>query len=72
MMVPREQQAAQVDYTVPLIPEAAGIVVTGPTAPPIAKLDDLSGQEVYVRENTGIWDKLAEFRVCSMTTWPRG
>jgi membrane-bound lytic murein transglycosylase MltF len=60
LIVPREQQAVQVDYTVPLIPEAAGVVVTGPGAAPIAKLDDLSGQQVYVRENTAIWDKIGE------------
>jgi membrane-bound lytic murein transglycosylase MltF len=60
LIVPREQQAAEVDYTAPLIPDAAGVVVTGPGAAPIAKLDDLSGQEVYVRENTAIWDKLGE------------
>jgi membrane-bound lytic murein transglycosylase MltF len=60
LIVPREQQAAQIDYSAPLIPEAAGVVVTGPGAPPIATLEDLSGQEVYVRQNTAIWDKLGE------------
>src|SRR5271170_2595297 len=47
LIVPRENQAAPVDYTAPLIPDAAGVVVTGPASPNIAKLDDLSGQEVY-------------------------
>ena len=59
LIVPREHQA-QIDYTAPLIPQAAGVVVTGPGAPPITKVDDLSGQEVYVRENTAVWDKLGE------------
>jgi membrane-bound lytic murein transglycosylase MltF len=54
------EHAAQVDYTAPLIPEAKGVVVTGPAAPPITRLEDLSGQEIYVPENTAIWDKLAE------------
>lgn len=53
-------QAAQVDYTAPLIPDAQGVVVTGAAAPPITRLEDLSGQEIYVPENTAIWDKLAE------------
>jgi membrane-bound lytic murein transglycosylase MltF len=59
LSAPREQ-AAQVDYTAPLIPDAEGVVVTGPAAPPIARMQDLSGQEVYVHENTAIWDKLTE------------
>jgi membrane-bound lytic murein transglycosylase MltF len=58
--VPRGTQGAQVDYTAPLVPDAAGVVITGPAAPPLARLDDLSGQEVYVHQNTAIWDKLAE------------
>jgi len=57
---PRETQGAQVDYTAPLVADAAGVVVTGPAAPPLARLDDLSGHEVYVHQNTAIWDKLAE------------
>jgi membrane-bound lytic murein transglycosylase MltF len=58
--VPRGTQGAEVDYTAPLVPDAAGVVVTGPAAPPLARLDDLSGQELYVHQNTAIWDKLAE------------
>jgi membrane-bound lytic murein transglycosylase MltF len=54
------EQAAQVDYTEPLVPEAEGVVVTGPTAPAITRLEDLSGHEIYVQENTAIWDKLTE------------
>jgi membrane-bound lytic murein transglycosylase MltF len=60
LIVPRESQSAAVDYTIPLVPDAAGVVVTGPAAPPITKLEDLSGQVVYVHENTAIWDKLEE------------
>ena len=56
---PRER-AAQVDYTLPLIPDAEGVLVLGPAAPPITRLGDLSGQELYLRENTAIWDALAE------------
>jgi membrane-bound lytic murein transglycosylase MltF len=59
LSAPREQ-ASNVDYTAPLIPEAAGVVVTGPAARPIARMEDLSGQEIYAHENTAIWDKLTE------------
>src|SRR5215475_3591801 len=60
LIAPREAQGTQVDYTAPLVPNAAGVVVTGPAAPPLAKLDDLSSREVYVHENTIVWDKLVE------------
>ena len=54
------EHTAQVDYTEPLVADAEGIVVTGPAAPAITRLEDLSGHEIYVHENTAIWDKLAE------------
>jgi membrane-bound lytic murein transglycosylase MltF len=56
---PRERDA-KVDYTAPLIPDAEGVLVSGPAAPPITRLGDLSGQEIYVRENTAIWGALTE------------
>jgi membrane-bound lytic murein transglycosylase MltF len=59
LSAPREQ-TSNVDYTAPLIPDAEGVVVTGPASPPISRLEDLSGQEIYVHENTAIWDKLTE------------
>ena len=55
--IAERDQAAQVDYTEPLIPDAEGVVVTGPGAPAITRPEDLSGQEIYVQENTAIWDK---------------
>jgi membrane-bound lytic murein transglycosylase MltF len=58
--IAEREQAAQVDYTEPLVPDAEGVVVTGPAAPPVNRLEDLSGQELYVEENTAIWDKLVE------------
>jgi membrane-bound lytic murein transglycosylase MltF len=58
--IAERNQVAQLDYTEPLIPNAEGVVVTGPAAPPINRLEDLSGHEIYVHENTAIWDKLVE------------
>jgi membrane-bound lytic murein transglycosylase MltF len=58
--IAERDQAAQVDYTEPLFPDAEGVVVTGPAAPPVNRLEDLSGQELYAQENTAIWDKLVE------------
>lgn len=51
--------------TRPLVPDAEG-VLTGPAAPAISRLEDLSGQEICVQQNTAIWNKLVapseEFR----------
>ena len=58
--IAEREETAQVDYTEPLIPDAEGVVVTGPAAPEISGLEDLSGQEIYVQQNTAIWDKLVE------------
>ena len=60
LIVPRDSQTAEVDYTSPLIQDAPGVVVTGPTAPLVAKLEDLSGYEVYAHEHTAIWDRVKE------------
>jgi membrane-bound lytic murein transglycosylase MltF len=58
--IAEREQAAQVDYTEPLFPDAEGVVVTGPASPPVNRLEDLSGRELYVEENTAIWDRLVE------------
>ena len=39
-----------VDFSIPTRKNVSEVVVTGPGAPAIATLDDLSGQEVFVRE----------------------
>ena len=41
-----------VDFTTPTNTGVSEVVVTGPKSPKIATLDDLSGQEVYVREKS--------------------
>ncbi|HMG37474.1 MAG TPA: lytic transglycosylase F [Blastocatellia bacterium] len=41
-----------VDFTDPVMDNVQELVVTGPTAPPISSVDDLSGQEVYVRASS--------------------
>jgi hypothetical protein len=58
--IAERDQTAQVDYTEPLIPDAKGVVVTGPASPAIFRLEDLSGHEIYAHQNTAIWDKLVE------------
>ncbi|HKA19029.1 MAG TPA: lytic transglycosylase F [Blastocatellia bacterium] len=52
-----------VDFTDPVMDNAQELVVTGPSAPSLSTLDDLSGQEVYVRQSSSYrrsLDKLNE------------
>jgi membrane-bound lytic murein transglycosylase MltF len=53
-----EERQELVDFTDPLISDVSEIVVTGPASPPIATLDDLSGQEIFVRQSSSYWDSL--------------
>ncbi len=47
-----------VDLSDPIMRGIDEIVVTGPGAPPIGRLDDLSGKEVYVRKSSSYSDSL--------------
>jgi membrane-bound lytic murein transglycosylase MltF len=53
-----EERQELVDFTDPLISDVSEIVVTGPASPPIATLDDLAGQEIFVRQSSSYWDSL--------------
>jgi hypothetical protein len=47
-----------VDFVDPWIAGVSEIVVTGPHGSPISSLDDLSGQEVFVRESSRYYQSL--------------
>jgi membrane-bound lytic murein transglycosylase MltF len=47
-----------VDYSDPVLGGIEEIVVTGPGAPSIGKLDDLSDQEVFVRKSSSYYESL--------------
>jgi membrane-bound lytic murein transglycosylase MltF len=47
-----------VDFTKPTRKNVDEVVVTGPGAPAIASVDDLSGQEVYVRKSSAYYGSL--------------
>ena len=48
-----------VSFSIPTRTGVNEVVVTGPGAPPLASLDDLSGQEVFVRKNSIYAESLA-------------
>jgi len=54
----RRRQA--VDFTRPVADSIAEIVVTGPGAPTLARLEDLAGREVYVRASSGYAELLGD------------
>ncbi|MCU0593413.1 MAG: lytic transglycosylase F, partial [Desulfobacterales bacterium] len=47
-----------VDFADPTLTDVSEIVVTGPESPAIATLDDLSGQEVFVRPSSSYYESL--------------
>jgi ABC-type amino acid transport/signal transduction systems, periplasmic component/domain len=49
-----EDRLEKVDFTDPVLKNVHEILVTGPSAPAIAKLEDLSGKELYVRNPAAI------------------
>ena len=55
-IVPELQQS--LDFSDPVRERAREVIVTGPSAPPITSLDDLSGKEVYVRKVSRYWRNL--------------
>ena len=52
-----------VDFTVPAYKEATEIVVTGPDAPKISSVQDLSGKEVFVRKSSSYFNSLQSLNV---------
>ncbi len=52
------EREAEMDFGEPLLTGVDEIVVTGPGAPPLSTLDDLAGQEVYVRKTSSYYDSL--------------
>ena len=46
------EREAIIDFTNPLSREISEVLVTGPTAPQIATIDDLSGRSIYVRASS--------------------
>ncbi len=52
-IIPETQKIA--DFSDPVREQARELVVTGPTAPAITTLDDLSGKEIFIRKTSRYW-----------------
>ena len=57
-ITPERQEV--VDFSDPYLTEVDEIVVTGPESPSIASLDDLAGQEIFVRESSSYYEHLLQ------------
>ena len=55
-IVPELQEV--VDFSEPIRERAREVVVTGPSAPPITSLEDLSGKEIFVRKLSRYWPNI--------------
>jgi membrane-bound lytic murein transglycosylase MltF len=54
-----EERQQQVDFTDPVADGVSELVITGPGSPQLSSLDDLSGQEVYVRHSSSYYESLS-------------
>jgi membrane-bound lytic murein transglycosylase MltF len=52
------ERRAIVDFSEPFSTELREVVVTGPSAPPLASLDDLAGKEIHVRRSSSYYESL--------------
>jgi membrane-bound lytic murein transglycosylase MltF len=57
-VIVRPELEAIVDFTNPTRTNVSEVVVTGPGAPPIVSVDDLSGKDVYARKDSSAWQSL--------------
>ena len=58
MVTVRPELEKLVAFSEPTRTDVSEVVVTGPGAPPIATVDDLAGQEVFVRKASTYYDSL--------------
>jgi membrane-bound lytic murein transglycosylase MltF len=52
------ERSSIVDFAAPAARDVKELIVTGPTAPALATLDDLAGKEVYVSRTTSYYENL--------------
>ncbi len=50
-----------VAFSVPIVKHIRELLVTGPKAPPLARLEDLSGREIMVRKSSSYYEHLKAF-----------
>jgi membrane-bound lytic murein transglycosylase MltF len=61
MLTITPERSRKVAFSAPYARDVREVVVTGPQAPPLESLEDLSGQEIYVRKSSSYWAHLEAF-----------
>ena len=54
------ERSKSVDFSAPLLTDVRELVITGPASPQISTVDDLAGQEVFVRKSSAYYERLVE------------
>jgi membrane-bound lytic murein transglycosylase MltF len=54
------ERRKKVDFSAPIYSKGSEIVVTGPSSPKIGSVEDLSGQEVFVRKSSSYYEHLEQ------------
>jgi membrane-bound lytic murein transglycosylase MltF len=52
------ERRKQVDFSNPMLSRVRELLVTGPAAPPVTKIDDLAGREIHVRKSSSYYESL--------------
>ncbi len=52
------ERSKTIDFSEPLVTGVKDIAVTGPRSPVLHSIEDLSGQEVFVRKSSSYWERL--------------
>ena len=54
------QRLRQVDFSNPMLTGVKELLVTGPAAPPVTRIDDLAGKRVHVRKSSSYYESLTK------------
>ena len=52
------ERSAQIDFSKPIYSGVSEVIVTGPSAPPIKSVQDLAGQDIFVRASSSYFESL--------------
>ncbi|MCM2319511.1 MAG: transporter substrate-binding domain-containing protein [Pseudomonas sp.] len=55
-----EERQKLVDFALPMVTDAKALIVSGPTSPAIASVDDLAGKQVFVRKSSVYYELLTD------------
>jgi membrane-bound lytic murein transglycosylase MltF len=54
------ERLKHVDFSDPMLSGVKELLVTGPAAPPVTKVDDLAGKEIHVRKSSSYYESLVD------------